>query len=75
MCRCRKKSNPGILWCVTCMREPFEEERPKKPEERMSKKEARVMAFSALLAGLTVGAIFIGGALVFLLFCVFIWFK
>lgn len=57
------------------MREPFEEDRPKKPVERMSKKEARVMAFSALMAGLTVGTIFIGGALVFILFCVFVWFK
>lgn len=46
-----------------------------KEEIKMTKKETRSFVLSSVLAVLTVSAIFLGGAYLFILFCIHIWFK
>lgn len=41
---------------------------------QMSKEESRKFMFSAILAGLVVALVFIGGFLLFVLFCIYVWF-
>jgi hypothetical protein len=41
----------------------------------LDKKETRRIVFYALRAGLLIGLIFIGAALIFLLFCRYVWFR
>lgn len=43
--------------------------------QEMSKKERRSLVLSAILAGLTIAMIFVGGGYLFILFCIHIWFK
>jgi len=45
------------------------------PEIEMTKKEQRQFTISAILASLVVALIFIGALFLFILFCVYIWFK
>ena len=40
-----------------------------------SKKEERKFIFSALLAGLSIALVFVGGFYLFILFCLNVWFK
>jgi hypothetical protein len=44
------------------------------PQVKMSKGESRRFMLSAILAGLSVSLVFIGGAFLFILFCVYVWF-
>lgn len=43
--------------------------------DEMNKHETFKLLINATLAGLLVGAVFIGGAFLFILFCVQVWFK
>lgn len=45
------------------------------PKEELTARETRGVIGQALLAGLLVGGIFLGAMLVFLLFCINVWFK
>lgn len=55
----------------------FVEEHPEPdwPKEELTARETRGVIGQALLAGLLVGGIFLGAMLVFLLFCINVWFK
>jgi hypothetical protein len=54
-----------------------EEGQKKEDEEdlQLTHREKRAIAGGALLAALLVGGVFIVGCLLFLLFCVFVWFR
>jgi hypothetical protein len=58
-----------------------EKQRPKETDPQapssppLDKKETRRIMWYALRAGLLIGLIFIGAALIFLLFCRYIWFR
>lgn len=41
----------------------------------LTKKETRFMMFRAMLAALGIAMIFIAGAALFILFCIYIWFR
>jgi len=49
-------------------------EQERKPEP-LTIKETRKIMLNAMLAGLTVGVIFIGLGALFILFCVYVWFR
>lgn len=44
-------------------------------QQPLSRKERRSLIWSSVLAGLTIAGIFIGGAYLFILFCIHIWFN
>lgn len=46
-----------------------------KPEPQLTKRETRQVVANAILATLLLGAVFIGGAALFILFCTEIWFR
>lgn len=54
---------------------PAKKEREKTALDELSRREAFKVSFNAMLAGLVVGLIFVGLALLFILFCVFVWFD
>lgn len=41
----------------------------------LTKEESRALVFGAIKAGLLIGGIFIVVALIFILFCIFVWFR
>lgn len=41
----------------------------------LTKRETRKIMFNALLGGLAIGSVFVVLAAIFILFCVFVWFK
>lgn len=45
------------------------------PKTEMTKKETFHFALSATLAGLLIGLIMIGGCVLFILFCIHVWFR
>lgn len=44
-------------------------------EPPLTKRETRKIMFNALLGGLAIGSVFVVLAAIFILFCVFVWFK
>ena len=44
-------------------------------QQPLTAKERRSLIMSSVLAGLTIAGIFIGGAYLFILFCIHIWFN
>jgi hypothetical protein len=42
---------------------------------KLSRRETWGIIFGALKAGLLIGLIFVGGAALFILFCIYVWFK
>ena len=63
----------GMPWYMA------EERRRKRQSESnfddLSKKETRALVFGAMKAGLLITGVFMIGALIFILFCVFVWFR
>ena len=61
----------GMPWYV--------DKRVKSPGEQdfsdLSKEESRALVFGAMKAGLLIGGIFLLAAFVFILFCLYVWFR
>lgn len=52
-----------------------EKSEPTVNQPPLTKRETRKLMVNALLGGLAIGFVFVIVALIFLLFCVFVWFK
>ena len=62
----------GMPWYVD-MAKKKQERTGDDPE--LTKEEMRYTIWGALKAGLLIAGVFVVGALIFILFCVFVWFK
>ncbi len=66
-----KRRRPGVTYQET--------KKPNKNEHAnvapLTKKETRFMMLQAMLAALGIAMIFIAGAALFILFCIYIWFR
>lgn len=58
------KKKKAVETSVTTVKEP-----------PLTKRETRKIMFNALLGGLAIGSVFVILAAIFILFCVFVWFK
>lgn len=65
----------GMPWYTDAKPLYQSKEREKTALDELSGREAFKVAMNGMLAGLVVGLIFVGLALLFILFCVFIWFD
>ena len=66
-----KRRRPGV---------PFQENKKQNQNEHvnvtpLTKKETRFMMFRAMFAALGIAMIFIAGAALFILFCIYVWFR
>jgi len=64
----------GMRWYSEA--KPLDREPERAPDiPELTKAETRVFIFGALKAALLIGGIFIGAAALFILFCVYVWFR
>ncbi len=68
-------SKPSLENLGEARKKPNKSERRQRPYVEMSNSDARKAAFSATLAALLVAGVFIVGIGLFILFCVYVWFR